>query len=212
MSRSTRERYERHHDEGGRYGFTFGGEERLLLLRAALAGSRRVLDLGCRDGTLAQRLGLDPAGVVGLDIDGVALGRARREKGLSVVQADLWAGLPVRSRSVDAVLAGEFLEHCPDPWSVAREVARVLVPGGVFVGSVPNATRLKNRIRFATGRPVEIDRTHLHSFSPSSLVSCLGEAGFDVSVRFCESRFIRIWPSLVANTMVFRAHLLSAAG
>lgn len=142
MSRSTRERYERHHEVGRRYGFTFGGEERMQLLRTALAASRRVLDLGCRDGTLAERLGLDPARVVGLDIDGVALGRARREKGLAVVQAYLWAGLPVGSRSVDAVLAGEFLEQCPDPWSVAREVARVLVPDGVFVGSVPNATRL----------------------------------------------------------------------
>jgi SAM-dependent methyltransferase len=208
MSRSIQQRYEAHHRDGSRYGYTFGASERLNLFRTALADANAILDLGCRDGTLAGRLSIGDR-TVGLDIDLVALGRAQ-EHLPRVVQANLWSGLPIRSECVDAVLAGEFLEHCPDPWFVAREIARVLVASGRVVGSVPNASRLKNRIRFLLGAPVELDRTHLHSFTPATLRDCLSEAGFDVAVTYCESRFLRLHPKLMANTMVFIGRKRSA--
>lgn len=209
MSRWVRQTYETHHRDCDRYGHTFGSEERLRILRGALAGARTILDLGCRDGTLATRL--DPGGtVVGLDIDFVALQIAARRGSMRVAQADLWGGLPVRSRSCDAVIAGEFLEHCPDPWSMAREVARVLTDDGVFTGSVPNAIRLKNRLRVALGGPIELDRTHLHSFSPRTLRECLQEAGFETRITLCESRFLPLFPSVTANTIVFSARRMLA--
>jgi 2-polyprenyl-3-methyl-5-hydroxy-6-metoxy-1,4-benzoquinol methylase len=205
MSQVLRERYEKHHRDGKRYGFTFGSENRVRFLERALEGTKTVLDLGCRDGTLTSRLTRDERFTIGLDIDFAALKSAAQERHLNVAQVNLWSGLPVRSNSVDAVVAGEFLEHCPDPWFIAKEVARVLVPEGIFVGSVPNATRLKNRLRVLGGAPLEIDRTHLHSFSASALRGCLLEAGFEVTLDFCESRFLRISPRLMANTIMFSA-------
>ncbi len=205
MTGAIRESYEKHHREGGRYGFTFGSQARLAFFDRALPGACTILDLGSRDGTLLGRLQRPGRRFVGLDIDGVALARASAVPQVSVALANLWSGLPIRSGSVDAVLAGEFLEHTPDPWLVAREVARVLTPRGVFVGSVPNASRLRNRIRFLAGRTVEVDRTHLHSFSPELLSECLRDAGFVATIEFLESRMLRLHPRLMGNTMVFRA-------
>lgn len=204
MSSALRDRYEKHHDVG-KYGFTFGGAERVAFLRSALVGVRVLVDLGCRDGTLASRLHLPNVKIIGFDIDRVALRKASTRGGITPVQANLWAGLPLRSSSVDGILAGEFLEHCPDPWYTSREVLRVLDSGGVFAGTVPNAARLKNRLRFVLGRDIELDRTHLHSFSPGSLRRCLEEAGFVVQISFLESRLLRLGPRLFGNTIAFRA-------
>lgn len=41
--------------------------------------------------------------------------------------------LPFRSRSLDAVVAFNVFEHVRDPWQAAREIHRVLVPGGLVV-------------------------------------------------------------------------------
>ena len=53
----------------------------------------------------------------------------------------------------------------------------MLRPGGFFLGSVPNAYRLRNRLVFLLGRPPETDPTHLHMFSPDAIRALL--AGFE---------------------------------
>jgi len=45
--------------------------------------------------------------------------------------------IPVESRSFDAVLCTEVLEHVIDPAAVIREAARVLKPGGALIVSAP---------------------------------------------------------------------------
>jgi hypothetical protein len=81
---------------------------------------------------------------------------------------------------------------------------RVLRPGGTVVGSVPNAFRLKNRLRFLLGRKPEDDPTHLHMFSPDEVRSLLG--GFEEPrLRFIAGRFVALHPRLFANDIVFSA-------
>jgi SAM-dependent methyltransferase len=156
------ERYAHHHRRRG-FDFVYGGAERSQRLCDAVGGpGRRVLDLGCRSGALtsAYAAGND---VVGLDVDRDALTIAA-ELGIDTVWADVEERLPLADESFDVVLAGELLEHLSDPRHTVVEVARVLRPGGSFVGSVPNAFRLKNRLRFLAGRSPERDPTHLHPF------------------------------------------------
>jgi SAM-dependent methyltransferase len=113
----------------------------------ALAPGARVLDLGV--GTGRELSVLQDAGhvVVGVDISEKMLALcARRARPIELVRADLWAELPFPSASFDAVLALHgTLSHPPDDEAVddaiarlAREIARVLRPGGVWLTEVPS--------------------------------------------------------------------------
>jgi SAM-dependent methyltransferase len=200
---SVEEAYRRHHERSRDEGFVFGGPERLPLFREWVGGpGLRVLDLGCRDGALTSAY-LAGNRVVGVDVDRGALVRAA-ERGIETVWADLDEDLPFDDASFDAVVVAEVLEHLRLPEHVLSEVERVLVPGGVLVGSVPNCFRLKTRCRFLLGRPPENDPTLLHMLRPSDMAGLLG--GFEhVEVRCVAGRLVRLHPRLFANDIVFRA-------
>ena len=133
----------------------------------AIGRGKRVLDLGCRSGALTRHF-LDGNSVVGLDVDAAALEKARA-LGIEPVQANVEEPLPFEDASFDAVVAGELFEHLRFPDALVAEIERVLRPGGVLVGSVPNAFRLQSRLRFLRGRPPEDDPTHLRMFSPTQM-------------------------------------------
>ena len=126
-----------------------------------------MLDLGCRSGALTQHF-LDGNSVVGLDVDAAALEKAAA-LGIEPVQANVEEPLPFDDASFDAVVAGELFEHLQFPDALVAEIRRVLRPGGVLVGSVPNAFRVQSRLRFLRGRAPEDDPTHLRMFSPDAI-------------------------------------------
>ena len=195
------QRYAEHHRTARGRQFVYAGEERVQLFRKYVGGpGRRVLDLGCRYGALtrAYAAGND---VVGVDVDREALVEAAK-LGIETRWADVDEPLPFEDASFDVVVAGELLEHVRDPQRLAGEAARLLRPGGTFVGSVPNAFRLKNRLRFLLGRKPEDDPTHLHMFSPADVRALLEQ--FDQpELHFIAGRFVPLHPRLFANDIVF---------
>jgi SAM-dependent methyltransferase len=199
---SLQERYEEHHrasrDEGD---FVFV-PERVPLFVEAIGRGKRVLDLGCRSGQLTKHF-LDGNEVVGLDVDAVALEKAAA-LGIEPVQANVEEPLPFPDESFDAVVAGELFEHLQFPDALVAEIRRVLRPGGVLVGSVPNAYRVQSRLLFLRGKPPEDDPTHLRMFSPASMRALL--AGFEaVDLDYVGGRFVRLGARLFARDLVFRA-------
>jgi SAM-dependent methyltransferase len=197
------ERYRAHHSESRSPEFVFGGEERMALFARLVGGpGRRVLDLGCRYGALTRAYA-EGNDVVGVDVDRTALAEAAK-LGIEARWADVEQPLDFPDASFDVVVAGELLEHLREPASVVAEVRRVLRPGGNFVGSVPNAFRLRNRLVFLVGRPPEEDPTHLHLFSPRDVRSLL--AGWQTAdLEYVIGRFVRLHPRLFANLIVFSA-------
>ena len=104
---------------------------------------KTVLDLGAgtgRHGILLAR-SFQPANVVSLDIvhrrlrAGIAA--ARELDRLSLVCGDGFA-LPFRDASFDCIIANSLLHHLPNLALAAKEIARVLRPGGGYIGREPN--------------------------------------------------------------------------
>ena len=71
-----------------------------------------------------------------------------------------------------------------------------------FVASVPNAYRLKNRLRFLAGRKPEDDPTHLQMFSGDD-VRALLSAFDEPELHFIAGRLVPLHARLFANDIVF---------
>ncbi|MBA2740831.1 MAG: class I SAM-dependent methyltransferase [Actinobacteria bacterium] len=199
---SLSEQYEKHHRERRDEGDFVFVPERIPFFQSAIGRGKRVLDLGCRSGAFTRHF-LDGNEVVGLDVDRVALEKAA-ELGIEPVVANVEDPLPFEDASFDVVVAGELFEHLRFPQAVVAEARRVLRPGGVLVGSVPNAFRVQSRLSFLRGRPPEGDPTHLHLFSPAAVRSLLADFD-DVRIAFVGGRYRRLHARLLARDLVFSA-------
>ena len=91
----------------------------------------RVLDIGAGVGVIASRLARADREVVGVDLSEQMLGLvpAARRRAAGDVE---W--LPFGAQTFDAAMTTFVLQHVPRAAAVLREAARVLRPGGVFVG------------------------------------------------------------------------------
>ena len=110
--------------------------------RAGLAG-RRVLDVGCGGGLLAEGMARRGARVTGIDLAPGALEVARLhalEYGIAVdyrqVAAESLAD--AEPASFDLVTCLEMLEHVPDPPAIVAALARLVRPGGDVICSTIN--------------------------------------------------------------------------
>lgn len=110
-------------------------EGRPLLEALEIAPGMRVLDLGCGDGVLTAELAATGARVVGVDASPEMVAAAQA-LGLDARVADA-AALPDAAElggEFDAVLTNAVLHWVPDTAGVLAGVARLLRPGGLFVG------------------------------------------------------------------------------
>ena len=196
--------YHRHHESGDRHDFTVSEDRRGPLFAAWIGRGKRVLDLGCRDGTLTRYFA-EGNRVLGLDVDKNALTEAAARLGIETRWADVSLSVPVEDSAFDCVVAGEVIEHLPYLNLVLEEVARVLAPGGLFVGSVPNAYNLKARINVLKGEELDRDPTHLQFFSPAKLKRAL-EPRFDVlEISAVRGKWAWLSLALFARHMAWRA-------
>jgi 2-polyprenyl-3-methyl-5-hydroxy-6-metoxy-1,4-benzoquinol methylase len=167
--------YTEHHKFHREPGFSILKDERGGLLKGMIGRGKSVLDLGCRDGALTKYFA-EGNRVLGADIDNEGLEEARKI-GIRTVRMDLngdWR--EIGDEKFDAVVAGEVLEHLYYPEKVAEKVAVRLNAGGFFLGSVPNAFSIKNRLRYLFGikknTPLS-DHTHINQFHAEELEGIL---------------------------------------
>ena len=107
-----------------------------------LAG-RRVVDVGCGGGILAESMATRGADVVGIDLSEKPLGVAKLHTLESGVRVDYrLVGAEALAReapaSFDVVTCMEMLEHVPDPASTIAACAALAKPGGHVVVSTIN--------------------------------------------------------------------------
>ena len=110
--------------------------------RAPLAG-RKVIDIGCGGGILAESMARKGADVTGIDLSDKALKVAdlhSLESGVAVryklIAAEQMAA--EEAGQYDVVTCMEMLEHVPDPAAIVKAAAALVKPGGKIFFSTLN--------------------------------------------------------------------------
>jgi len=108
----------------------------------APVAEKKVLDVGCGGGILAEALAQRGAQVTGIDMGDAPLGVAKLhqlESGLSIDYQKSTAEdyAQQHESAFDIVTCLEMLEHVPDPSSVVQACAKMVKPGGhVFFSTI----------------------------------------------------------------------------
>jgi trans-aconitate methyltransferase len=132
-------------------GFVAALGEPLIALLAPRPGER-VLDLGCGDGALTEKLVAHGCRVVGIDSSPEQV-EAARARGLDAHVGD--AAALAFEGEFDAVLSNATLHWVPDFAATLRGVHRALVPGGRFVvecGGEGNLSAIRSALTAALAR------------------------------------------------------------
>lgn len=98
----------------------------------AYCTDRHVLDAGCGTGLILQRVQRELRSLVGVDLSGGMLSKARQRSQASLVQASL-TRLPFADASFDAAYSFKVLAHVPDIQAAVKELGRVVRPGGHLI-------------------------------------------------------------------------------
>ena len=109
----------------------------------ALLAGKRVLDVGCGGGILAEAIAKKGANVKGIDLSEKALKVAELHSLESEVQVsyELIAAEALAAREAgqyDVVTCMEMLEHVPDPSAIVQACATLVKPGGRLFFSTLN--------------------------------------------------------------------------
>jgi trans-aconitate methyltransferase len=96
--------------------------------------SEFILDLGCGDGQLTQRVASTGAHVLGVDASADMVAAAR-ERGIEAEKANA-ENLPFHDATFDAVFSNAALHWVRDHDAMLTQVYRVLKPGGRFVAEM----------------------------------------------------------------------------
>jgi SAM-dependent methyltransferase len=167
--------------------------ERLLAkLEPALPAGARALDVGCGTGAngpvLVARAGL----AVGIDASPVPLGLGERTH-TARLRGDATA-LPFPDASYDLVVALDVLEHLDDDAGGARELHRVLRPGGAAIIFVP-------ALRVLWGLQDDVSH-HRRRYGKAQLRALVAAAGLRIERLTFFNSFL--FPPILAARLMMR--------
>ena len=165
---------------GGRHGPTaiYCALRRALRVRraAGAAQGRRLLDVGCGEGTflhMARRFGWR---VAGTELN-PALARAAGFEAFETLEAARGAG------PYACITLWHSLEHLTDPRGAFRQLVAMLEPGGTIIAAVPNSAGWQARAFGRSWFHLDVPR-HLFHFGPRSLACLFEVSGLSVVRRW----------------------------
>jgi SAM-dependent methyltransferase len=153
---------------------------RQIVARLDDPAGKRGLDIGADNGVISYLLRQRGGQWHSADLDARAVQSIRQLVGSDVHQID-GGPTPFENAAFDQVVIVDFLEHIADDRRFARELARIVKPGGQVIINVPHLKpgSLLNRVRHAIGLT---DEWHGHlrpGYSLEGLRHLLGPA-FDI--------------------------------
>lgn len=151
---------------------------------------KRVLDIGCGGGFLAEEFARIGCDVTGIDPSTPTIAQAEahaKEAGLAITyRVAPGEAIPVANATFDIAYCCDVLEHVDNLERVIAETARVLKPGGVYLFDTINRTCISNIVvikLFQEWKATRVLTTNLHDWQmfikPKELRAALGRHGLD---------------------------------
>ncbi|MCL4415425.1 MAG: methyltransferase domain-containing protein [Actinobacteria bacterium] len=145
----------------------------------------KILDFGCGTGDILQQvIKINPkAEYFGVDVSSLALKKAhKRFSKVKFYHAEDGDKLPLKSSSIDFILALDVLEHVYNTERTIKELYRILKPGGQILVSTPYHGFIKNLILITLFFEEYFDPrgAHIRHYSKKSLTTQLKDVGFSI--------------------------------
>ena len=159
------------------------------LLAMMPATARRVVEVGCMHGALAQAFRARNPGVhyTGIDID-AEYARVARQACDVALDGDIEHFSQPAFNALfpsDCWVFGDCLEHLRDPWRLLRRIREGIAADGCLVACIPNAQHWSVQMRLATGlfRYEDsglLDRTHIRWFTRVTMIELFSNNGWRI--------------------------------
>lgn len=157
--------------------------------RVGLAG-KRVLDIGCGGGILAESMAAKGARVTAIDMAAAPLAVAQLHLGESGLEVEYLKSTAedhaeARPAAYDAVTCLEMLEHVPDPSQVIAACQRLVRPGGqVFFSTINRNPKAWAMAIFGAEYVLRLLPRGTHEYAklirPSELAEWIRAAGLEL--------------------------------
>jgi 2-polyprenyl-3-methyl-5-hydroxy-6-metoxy-1,4-benzoquinol methylase len=149
---------------------------------------KRVLDVGCATGYLAEFLAVErDCDVRALEPDARSAAVAMKRLGDRVTVGGTERLGDYPAGSFDVIVYADVLEHLVDPGQVLRDTRRLLAPGGYVVAVIPNGAHGDVRLHLLSGqfqyrKTGLLDSTHLRFLTRDSIAALFERSGYAVTV------------------------------
>jgi 2-polyprenyl-6-hydroxyphenyl methylase/3-demethylubiquinone-9 3-methyltransferase len=160
------------------------------LLNEFAPAARRVLDIGCAQGTIAITLAESGYEVTANDIRSSYISYARMRddnKRVNFIRENFLDYNPVDK--FQAVIFTEVIEHIVDHSTFLRHILNCMSPGGILIVTTPNHGYIRQRLPSFSEVNLEENKDkqfsshgsdHFYLFKKQELMGLLNEAGFEV--------------------------------
>ncbi len=175
-----------------------------------VGNNKKILDVGCASGYLAEQFKKNGCYVVGVELDKEIATIAKHYcDDILVADAEQIPRLIRNSGVYDVIVFADVLEHLRRPDLVLLEFKRLLSAHGYIVASVPNIANWRIRLKLLLGSfnyqdGGILDRTHLRFFTLKTLRRLFDSTGYDIleiDTTGLSSR-LRAFPSMFATQFI----------
>jgi ubiquinone/menaquinone biosynthesis C-methylase UbiE len=183
-------------------------KEKIIELINSYGKIKRILDVGAGDGLTLSIINAEEK--YGIDINSKNIERLTK-KGIKAYLQDVQEPFPFPDNYFDVVVSEDVIEHLFFPEKTLYEIYRVLKPGGIFVGSVPNHFYWYHRLCFLLAKPEKsflfVNAKHISDnfWTKKGLIKLLKNTGFKIEYfDIINGHLCFIRPTLFGLDMVWK--------